>query len=195
MAEEKAVRLGKVAKEFNVGLQHVVEYLAAKGITVDSSPNAKLNADVYVLLQEKYQPDKLAKQDAQELTREKHSRDNLVIEAKVSKSHAQKSEFENDTDDSLKQSLNELKLSAAEKKTVRKKEKEPEPTPLPTLVEPATPDKPAITVFSPTSTLCAICTKLSNLTPLRNMVEPNVALSIEQFEPISILSSITTFPI
>ena len=63
----------------------------------------------------------------------------------------------------------------------------------PTFVEPATPDNPAITVFSPISTLCAICTKLSNLTPLRSMVEPNVALSIEQFDPISILSSMITF--
>jgi len=129
MAEEKAVRLGKIAKEFNVGLQHVVEYLAAKGIAVDSNPNAKINLDVYVLLQEKYQPDKLAKQDAQELTREKHKRDNLVIEAKGSKGDLQKSDFEYDTDDSLKQSLNELKLSAAEKKPVRKKEQEKETEP------------------------------------------------------------------
>lgn len=127
MAEEKAVRLGKVAKEFNVGLSHVVEYLATKGIAVDSNPNAKINPDVYILLQEKYQPDKLAKQDAQELTREKQKRDNLVIEAKVSKTDAQKAEFDNDTDDSLKRSLDEIKLAAsAEKKTTRKKEKEPE---------------------------------------------------------------------
>ena len=130
MAEEKAVRLGKVAKEFNVGLSHVVEYLATRGITVESSPNAKINPDVYILLQEKYQPDKLAKQDALELTREKQKRDNLVIEAKVAKGDTQKTEFDNDTDDSLKRSLDELKLAASgEKKIARKKEKEPEVKP------------------------------------------------------------------
>ena len=120
MPEEKAVRLGKIAKEFNVGVQHVVEYLATKGIDVESSPNAKINPEVYILLQEKYQPDKLAKQDAQEFTREKQKRDNLIIEAKVSKGEAQKAEFENDTDDSLKRSLDQLKLAASAEKKISK---------------------------------------------------------------------------
>ena len=71
MAEEKALRLIKVAKEFNVGMQHVVEYLESKGVKVDSNPNAKISPEVYTILQEKYQPDKLARLDAQEVTKEK----------------------------------------------------------------------------------------------------------------------------
>ena len=88
MAEDKAVRLSKAAKEFNVGLQHVVEYLESKGVKVDSNPNTKIPLETYVLLQEKYQPDKLAKMDAQEVTREKLKRDNIVI---VAKPHANES--------------------------------------------------------------------------------------------------------
>jgi len=65
----------------------------------------------------------------------------------------------------------------------------------PTLVEPATPDWAAITVFLPISTLWAIWIRLSNLTPLRIIVEPKVALSIVVAEPISTLSSIITLPI
>ena len=81
MAEDKAIRLGKAAKEFNVGLTHVVEFLESKGIKVDSNPNAKVSQEIYALLQDKYQPDRLAKLDAQEVTREKLKRENVVIEA------------------------------------------------------------------------------------------------------------------
>ena len=45
MTEEKSLRLIKVAKEFNVGIQHVVEYLETKGVKVESSPNAKISME------------------------------------------------------------------------------------------------------------------------------------------------------
>lgn len=113
MAEDKAIRLSKVAKEFNVGLQHVVEYLESKGVRVDSNPNAKISTEVYSLLQEKYQPDRLAKLDAQEVTREKLKRDNIVIEAKPLTAEPKTIEQEQDNDDNLKRSLDEIKFSAA----------------------------------------------------------------------------------
>ena len=36
-------RLNKVAKEFNVGIQTLVEYLAKKGYEVEQSPNTKID--------------------------------------------------------------------------------------------------------------------------------------------------------
>ncbi len=113
MAEEKALRLIKVAKEFNVGMQHVVEYLESKGVKVDSNPNAKISPEVYAILQEKYQPDKLARLDAQEVTKEKLKRDNIVIEVKPSSGKAGKSEMESETDETLKESLDKIKSAAA----------------------------------------------------------------------------------
>ena len=135
MAEDKAIRLSKVAKEFNVGLNHVVEYLESKGVKVDSNPNAKISQEIYTLLQDKYQPDRLAKLDAQEVTREKLKRDHVVVEAKAGSSETKKPEQENDTDDGLLKSLDEIKLSAAssaEPKAAAKpakveEEKAPEP--------------------------------------------------------------------
>lgn len=122
MAEDKAIRLGKASKEFNVGLTHVVEFLESKGIKVDSNPNAKVSQEVYGLLQDKYQPDRLAKLDAQEVTREKLKRDNVVIEAITSKPESKK-EIEQDNDDTLKKSLDEIKLAASgENKSIKKKE-------------------------------------------------------------------------
>jgi len=113
MPEEKTLRLIKVAKELNVGLQHVVEYLETKGVVVDSSPNTKISEKEYAILQEKYQPDKLAKLDAQEVTREKLKRDTITIETKIAKEEARASDVEPDNDDSLKESLEAIKLSAS----------------------------------------------------------------------------------
>jgi translation initiation factor IF-2 len=141
MTEEKALRLSKVAKEFNVGLQHVVEYLETKGVKVDGNPNAKISMDLYALLQEKYQPDKLARLDAQEVTKEKLKRDNIVIEARPAKNDDNKADGETETDENLKESLEKIKFTAAaaEKKTKAKvKKEEPEeiitPEPLPEVV-------------------------------------------------------------
>jgi translation initiation factor IF-2 len=143
MAEEKAaMRLSKVAKEFNVGLQHVVEYLESKGVKVETNPNAKITPEVYVLLQEKYQPDKLAKLDAQEVTREKLKRDNIVIEVRPGAADSgKKAEQESETDDTLKRSLEEIKLSAATpvsktKKAAAEKAVEPEEAPVAKAPEP-----------------------------------------------------------
>ena len=127
MAEEKALRLIKVAKEFNVGMQHVVEYLESKGVKVDSNPNAKISPEVYAILQEKYQPDKLARLDAQEVTKEKLKRDNIVIEVKPSAGESGKSDMESETDETLKESLEKIKkTAAAEKEKLKSKTKKDE---------------------------------------------------------------------
>ena len=150
MAEEKTLRLIKVAKEFNVGIQHVVEYLESKGVKVDSSPNAKISMEVYALLQEKYQPDKLAKLEAHEVTREKLKRDTVTIESKGTVADTRDQETEADNDDSLKKSLEEIKMSssATTKKTSKKKTEEapapaPDPEPVPEAPAPVVAAAPA----------------------------------------------------
>jgi translation initiation factor IF-2 len=48
MTEElKAMRLNKVAKELNVGIQTIVEYLQKKGHKVETNPNAKISQEMY----------------------------------------------------------------------------------------------------------------------------------------------------
>lgn len=129
MSEEKTLRLIKVAKELNVGLQHVVEFLESKGVVVDSSPNTKISVQVYGMLQEKYAPDKLVKSEAQEITREKLKRDTITIETKTTREESRVAEVEPDNDDSLKASLEAIKESASKsaKKTVKTKKEEESP--------------------------------------------------------------------
>jgi len=140
MAEEKTLRLIKVAKEFNVGIQHVVEYLETKGVKVDSSPNAKISMEVYALLQEKYQPDKLAKMEAHEVTREKLKRDTVTIESKGSAVESREPEVDQDNDENLKKSLEEIKLSSATPKKTTSKKKTEE------VIVPAPAEKPPVEI-------------------------------------------------
>lgn len=69
MSEESnfTKRLGKAAKEFNVGVSTIVEFLAKKGFQVDLSPNTKLTYDMYALLVKEYQGEKQVKNEADKL--------------------------------------------------------------------------------------------------------------------------------
>ena len=69
MSEETnfSIRLSKAAKEFNVGKDTIVEFLAKKGFQVDPSPNTKLTADMYALLVKEYQGEKEVKNEAKKL--------------------------------------------------------------------------------------------------------------------------------
>ena len=69
MSEESnnTIRLSKAAKEFNVGMTTITEFLTKKGFQVDSSPNTKLTADMYALLVKEYQGEKEVKNVAKKL--------------------------------------------------------------------------------------------------------------------------------
>ena len=69
MSEETnfTIRLSKAAKEFNVGVATIREFLGKKGFQIDSSPNAKLTADMYELLVKEYQGEKEVKNEAKKL--------------------------------------------------------------------------------------------------------------------------------
>ena len=68
MAERKATRLSKAAREFNVGISTIVEFLGKKGHEIDSNPNSKLDPDLYELLQEEYSTDLNVKKESEKLT-------------------------------------------------------------------------------------------------------------------------------
>ena len=61
------IRLSKAAKEFNVGMGTILDFLAKKGFQVDSSPNTKLTAEMYALLVKEYQSEREVKNEAKKL--------------------------------------------------------------------------------------------------------------------------------
>ena len=60
-------RLNKVAKDFNVGIQTLAEYLAKKGHQVESSPNTKISEEQYELLATAFQSERKVKEEADKI--------------------------------------------------------------------------------------------------------------------------------
>jgi len=68
MSEIKLPRLLGAAKEFNIGQDTLVEFLAKKGFNREElKPTAKLSEDMYVALQNEFQSDKAAKSKADQV--------------------------------------------------------------------------------------------------------------------------------
>ena len=61
-SKSKTVRLSKAAKEFNVGLATMVEFLASKGHDIESNPNTKIEAAAYEILRDEFQDSKQLKE-------------------------------------------------------------------------------------------------------------------------------------
>ena len=60
-------RISKVTKEFNLGLDTIVDFLENKNFKIDRDPNAKITDEMYELLKKEFQPESVKKQEAQEV--------------------------------------------------------------------------------------------------------------------------------
>lgn len=65
--DQKAIRLSKAAREFNVGIQTIIEFLHKKGFDISSDPNGKIPPEAYSLIVKEYSSDLSVKKDAEKL--------------------------------------------------------------------------------------------------------------------------------
>lgn len=63
----KVTRLSKAAREFNVGISTIVEFLHKKGFNLDPNPNTKIPPEAYALLVKEYSKDLNAKKESEKL--------------------------------------------------------------------------------------------------------------------------------
>src|SRR5438270_5190841 len=127
-------RLMAAAKEFNIGKDTLVDFLAAKGFSKDDlKPTAKLTEDMYRALQAEFQSDKAAKMKSTQIDLPKGS----VAEPKK------------------KRDEEEIHFRKEEKKVVKKEEPAPvqeeapapvpePPAPVVEVIPPAPPPEPEI---------------------------------------------------
>ncbi|MFW5687660.1 MAG: translation initiation factor IF-2, partial [Bacteroidota bacterium] len=59
----KVLRLSKIAREFNIGTNTIVDFLARKGITIDINPNTKISQEAYQILAKEFQKEKSLKDE------------------------------------------------------------------------------------------------------------------------------------
>ncbi|MDC0584159.1 translation initiation factor IF-2 [Bacteroidales bacterium] len=67
MTDKKATRLSKIAKEFNVGISTIVDFLQTKGHEVDSNPNTKISPVLHDILEKEYSKDITAKKESEKV--------------------------------------------------------------------------------------------------------------------------------
>ena len=128
-------RLNKVAKDFNVGIQTLAEYLAKKGHQVDASPNTKISEEQYELLATAFQSERKVKEEADKIEL-MTSGSNRVVEVEVKK------EPEPENEEVIIKNYTHAKNQA-------EPEPEPEPEPMPeSQEEPETPETVETPEFS-----------------------------------------------
>ena len=99
MAESnKPVRLSKVAREFNLGMTTVVEFLASKGIEVEAKPNTKLDPETYALVRSNFQGDKEIKEKAQATSATIQERESITLASAKKRVAAKQEEEEPEID-------------------------------------------------------------------------------------------------
>jgi translation initiation factor IF-2 len=75
----KAKRLNKVAKEFNISISTIVEFLESKGFEIDSKPNTKIEGEILDVLEEEFAEDKEAKEKSKDVLTGREKRESLSI--------------------------------------------------------------------------------------------------------------------
>ena len=61
------IRLSKLTKEFNIGLQTLVDFLNEKGAGVDMNPNAKISDSYLPAIEAKFGDEQKLKQDSEKV--------------------------------------------------------------------------------------------------------------------------------
>src|SRR5512133_3277721 len=104
-----STRLSKIARDLNVGIATIVEFLNKQGIKMTPDPNAKIDADAQMLLEKQFRKDHDAKVEADMHRPGRLKRDTVSIEdVSPHDNKAQVDDFEDDsvniTDNSLHRS-------------------------------------------------------------------------------------------
>ncbi len=97
----KTTRLSKAAREFNIGISTIVEFLSKKGYKIEGKPNTKLSAEMYEILVQEFQSEKKVKEVSQQIGLEYSHHESISLEDKKKPIQGEISEEEEATTDSL----------------------------------------------------------------------------------------------
>lgn len=101
MGTGKATRLSKVAREFNVGIATIVDFLHKKGVEIDSNPNTKVSPELYDILVKEYSSDINTKKESEKLSLNQLRSKKEAVSINDINEEKQDQEEETDEDDSF----------------------------------------------------------------------------------------------
>ncbi|MCB9446794.1 MAG: translation initiation factor IF-2 [Flavobacteriales bacterium] len=135
MSEETAAkRLSKVARELNIGIATIVEFLDKKGLKVEANPNSKLNTEAYEMLLREFQSERTLKEASQLVDLKKPKRETISLDEKSGKERDAKS---GDQDEIMIANVQVAGVPEEEELEVEKEEPEPKKEPEPEEQKPA----------------------------------------------------------
>jgi translation initiation factor IF-2 len=127
MVAGKTIRLSKLAREFNVGIHTIVEFLHKKGFDYDSNPNTKVSEDALALLEKEYKVDLNLKKESEKIILKSHRPKQEVIS--IEDKHEE--EYDEDFEEEEEEIIEETPRVTRKKAPVKEQKKEePEEAPV-----------------------------------------------------------------
>ncbi|MBO7640994.1 MAG: translation initiation factor IF-2 [Bacteroidales bacterium] len=120
------IRLNKLTRQFNIGLQTLVDFLNEKGAGVDLNPNAKVSDEYLPAIEKKFGDDLKAKQEAEK----RDIKMKEIIERNTRKQQNEEDEFEPERETIIKNTSLADNFVRPEPKPEPKPAPEPEPEPV-----------------------------------------------------------------
>jgi translation initiation factor IF-2 len=192
-----STRLSKAAREFNIGMKTVVDFLVKKGIAIEMDPNAKLTPEMYSLLMKEFASEKHVKEEAKKIGLQFTAHETITIEDKKSASKDREKEL----DDLFIKNVS-IEFEKKQTETVRKpkevvvkepvkepvaEEKKPEPVAPPVEAPKETPAKKVEQKAEPVAreeTIVADKHEAEQPEPVEVREHPPVAETISPPEPV-----------
>ena len=126
MGNERKLRLIQVAKEFNVGINTITDFLHKKGIKSDGSPNTLADAETYAVLEKEFGSNRAAA-SARNSIRERIS----LKQTTITLEEAKKQEREEEKEVVIKSNVISVKDEIPQMKILGKIDLSPKPKPAP----------------------------------------------------------------
>jgi len=117
MTAGKTIRLSKLAREFNVGIHTIVDFLHKKGFKIDSNPNTKVSEEAIALLEKEYKIDLNLKKESEKIILKSHRPKQEIISIEDEEREEEAEEIEEETEEAEKtkeEKLKEEKVPAEE---------------------------------------------------------------------------------
>lgn len=105
----KAIRLGVIAKELNIGIGTIIEHLNINGFSIESNPNTKLTAEMLEILVVAFGSERSAKEKSQQINLNKPKNETIAIEDVQPKKSGK---FENDQDEIFVKNLGAIDVES-----------------------------------------------------------------------------------
>ncbi len=122
MTAGKTIRLSKLAREFNVGIHTIVEFLHKKGFDYDTNPNTKISEDALALLEKEYKVDLNLKKESEKIILKSHRPKQEVIS--IDDKPAEEEDFDDEEEDFEEEIPKVIPKKAPAPEVKKKKEEE-----------------------------------------------------------------------